>query len=133
MSYHDDILEHCISRINTSTNSNNKKINFKKATSRLSELNDNYKKLSLANFSSEENLNDDQMPLEKILEEIEKIENKIHKLSDSDLEVVIQNLLKYKKYIHDYEKLCLDYKNEIYVVKCTIDEIIIEDVSDAFL
>lgn len=130
---HDNMLEHYIDRINTSNNSNNKRLNLKKAIDRLQQLKIFYEKISNSSTNNEnESLIDKylNLPLEKIMIKIDKLENEIDNFSDDNIESLIKKTIKYQQYILLYEKSFHELKNEIYVVRQKLDEITLEKIDD---
>ena len=122
----DEKLETYILKIKESNNSNNKLLNYKKATSRLNELKSEYNKLceALKKNKSKKSNNDSENKTS-----IEKISNELNKISEElesencDMLKLIDNYVQYKLLLDNLEIDSEKIKNELFKVNLSKNKI----------
>lgn len=138
----DDDLELYLEKIKSNTSSNSRLKYYKKATSRLDQLKDEYSKLCDV-LSPDDNQDSkhkkrkktksvvEPESIEKIMSDMEKIHNSITK-TNGDMQHLIAQYLQFKNMIDVLEINTNNFKNEIQRVDSKRSKIIIEplDIDD---
>src|SRR4051812_36254096 len=116
MNITDSKLEKLIQNIKESKNSNNKLIYYKKANARLDEIKITYNKLSLLlkqKSKKSDNKSDNKISIEKIITELDKINEKMNS-EKCDMLELIDNYIQYKSLLENLETETEKIKNEIF-------------------
>ena len=126
----DNKLELYISKIKTGTNSNNKVLNYKRATERLRELKLEYNKLcdvlkegtdddATKKKSSKKNTTDDdksKISIEKIITELNQLNNELDNGSNN-MQELVDKYVQYKLLLSDLDLESEQIKNQIMKVE----------------
>jgi phenylalanyl-tRNA synthetase alpha subunit len=119
----DDKLEKFISRIKESKNSNNKLLNYKKATDRLDELKTEYNKLCEAlKKNKKQDKSENKISIEKISVELNKINEELDN-ENCDILKSIDSYVQYKLLLDSLEFESEKIKNEIFKVNLNKNKI----------
>lgn len=123
----DDKLEKYMSRIKESNNSNNKLLNYDKATKRLEELKNNYNNLCnvLKTNKNKPTKIGKNISIEKIISGLNDIDANIDN-GQIDMIELFNNYTQYKLLLNDLESETENIKNEIYKVDQKKDKISIQ-------
>ena len=123
----DDKLEKYMSRIKESNNSNNKLLNYDKATKRLEELKNNYNNLCnvLKTNKNKPTKIGKNISIEKIISGLNDIDANIDN-GQIDMIELFNNYTQYKLLLNDLESEKENIKNEIYKVDQKKDKISIQ-------
>ena len=122
----DEKLEAYILKIKESNNSNNKLLNYKKATTRLNELKSEYNKLCQVlkkNKSKKSNSeSENKTSIEKISTELNKISEELDH-ENCDMLKLIDNYVQYKLLLDNLEIDSEKIKNELFKVNLSKNKI----------